>query len=68
MEEGFSNFVPFYIKDDKFYVNKGENFLALCERVKGLMFFENEIYEEMVKMTESKDEAIDNNDSSSEEC
>ena len=48
-------------------LDKCENFLALCERIKGLMFFENEIYEEMVKMTESKDEEINDNDSSNKE-
>ena len=46
---------------------KGEKFLAGCERVKALLFLENKIYEEMVKMIESKDEEIDSNDSSSEE-
>ena len=45
-------------------LDKGENFLALCARVKGIMFFENELYEEMVK--ETKDEEIYSNDSSSE--
>ena len=46
---------------------KAERILGLAERLKNLMIFENEIYEEMVKLTESKDEEIDDSDSSSEE-